>query len=281
MSDFDSEELLSARNDALLQKYALGGRVDHNDLNRIAHLISEEISESRKAALLSKYMDAKISRHDMDELRKMGALPDEDVKSASDVRFVRTYEELARQLGVTRKTIQRIQKDRGDYPSPRADGRHSVEAWLTFFIENGIAKTEPDGAMDDKPVTVADWKAREVQLKCQKLEIENAKILGRLVDSNDVEVGIASLMGAMRQAMNNLPGMLAQKMLHLKDFHEAEEIVQGAVDGVLRILERCDFLEDEPDLIESTNDEDDPNDDDPDEPPPSLTRKRGGTKRKK
>lgn len=199
----------------------------------------------------------------------------------SSVQFVRTYEELARQLGTTRKTIQRVQKDRGDYPSPRADGRHSVEAWLTFFAENGIAKTDVEGAEDDKPVTVADWKAREVQLKCQKLEIENAKILGRLVDSNDVEVGIASLMGAMRQSMNNLPGMLAQKMLHLKDFHEAEEIVQGAVDGVLRILERCDFMDDEPDLIEASNDEDDPNDDDLDSPPPSLAKKRGGTKRKK
>ena len=195
--------------------------------------------------------------------------------------YVRTFDELGRHLGCSRQTIYNVQKRRADCPQTRADGRHNVADWLKFFIDNGIARTDPDGADEDKPVTVADWKAREVQLKCQKLEIENAKILGRLVDSNDVEVGIASLMGAMRQSMNNLPGMLAQKMLHLKDFHEAEEIVQGAVDGVLRILERCDFMDDEPDLIEASNDEDDPNDDDLDSPPPSLVKKRGGTKRKK
>ncbi len=192
----------------------------------------------------------------------------------SKVQFVRTYEELARQLGCTRKTIQRIQKDRGDYPSPRPDGRHSVEAWMAFFAENAIAKTDPDGADEDKPVTVADWKAREIELKCQKLEIETLKILGKLVDANEVEAGVSVIMGAARQALNNLPGSLALKMLHLTDFHEAEEIVQNAVNGVLRALERCEFFDEPQESSSAETPQDDDDDSDLDDQPLTLTKRK-------
>jgi hypothetical protein len=170
-------------------------------------------------------------------------------------------------------TINRIQRSRGDYPSPRADGRHSVEAWMTFFAENNIAKTDPEGADEDKPVTVADWKARELQLKCQKLEIETMKILGKLVDANAVEAGISVIMGAARQALNNLPGSLAQKMLHLTDFHEAEEIVQGAVDTVLRTLERCEFFAEDGPTVPTVEDEEDDDDSYLDDEPLSITKR--------
>ncbi len=190
-----------------------------------------------------------------------------------NVRFVRTYDELSRHLGCSRKTIQRIQRERADYPSPRADGRHNVAEWMKFFTDNAIAKTDPDGADEDKPVTVADWKARELQLKCQKLEIETMKILGKLVDANAVEAGISVIMGAARQALNNLPGSLAQKMLHLTDFHEAEEIVQGAVDTVLRTLERCEFFAEDGPTAPPVEDEEDDDDSDLDDEPLSITKR--------
>jgi hypothetical protein len=197
-------------------------------------------------------------------------------RPSAEVKFVRTYDELSRHLGCNRKTIQRIQRDRADYPQPRADGRHNVPEWQRFFIDNAIARTDPDGADEDKPVTVADWKAREIELKCQKLEIETMKILGKLVDANEVEAGVSVIMGAARQALNNLPGSLALKMLHLTDFHEAEEIVQNAVNGVLRALERCEFL-DEPQItegIEAAPQDDDDDDSELDDQPLTLTKRK-------
>lgn len=157
--------------------------------------------------------------------------------------FVRTQDELAQRLSVSRKTIQNVMNRRDDYPRPRADGRHDVAAWLKFFADNHIAGADAEGAKEDRPVTVADWKSRELELKCDRLELENAKMAGELVMAKDVEAGISSLLAAARQALNNLPGRAGQKVLHLTDYHEAEEILQAEVDLVLRVLERCEFLQ--------------------------------------
>lgn len=164
--------------------------------------------------------------------------------------FAKTYDELAQRLGLTRKTLQNAGKRHPeDVPRPRADGRHDVAAWSQFILKHNIARTaegiETAATEEgqDKPVTVTDWKARELELKCEKLSIENAKVAGELVAANDVEAGLSSLLAAARQALNNLPGRAAQKVLHLTDFHEAEELLQGEVDVVLRVLERCDFLD--------------------------------------
>lgn len=164
--------------------------------------------------------------------------------------FAKTYDELAQRLGLTRKTLQNAAKRfPADVPRPRADGRHDVAAWSRFVITHNIARTAEgietaasDGG-DDRPITVTDWKAKELELKCEKLSIENAKVAGELVAANDVEAGLSSLLAAARQALNNLPGRAAQKVLHLTDFHEAEDILQAEVDLVLRVLQRCEFLD--------------------------------------
>ena len=164
--------------------------------------------------------------------------------------FAKTYDELAQRLGLTRKTLQNAGKRHPeDVPRPRADGRHDVAAWSRFLIAHNIARTAegaesaPTEHGQDQPVTVTDWKARELELKCEKLSLDNAKAAGELVAANDVEAGLSSLLAAARQALNNLPGRAAQKVLHLTDFHEAEELLQGEVDLVLRVLERCEFLD--------------------------------------
>lgn len=164
--------------------------------------------------------------------------------------FAKTYDELAQRLGLTRKTLQNAGKRHPeDVPRPRADGRHDVAAWSRFILKHNIARTA-EGAEtaateegQAQPVTVTDWKARELELKCEKLSLDNARAAGELVAAHDVEAGLSSLLAAARQAMNNLPGRAAQKVLHLTDFHEAEELLQGEVDLVLRVLERCEFLD--------------------------------------
>ncbi|MBK8037744.1 MAG: phage terminase large subunit family protein [Verrucomicrobiaceae bacterium] len=46
--------------------------------------------------------------------------------------------------------------------------------------------------------------------------------------------------------MNNLPGRLAQKILNVSDFHEAEELIAQEVNVVLKTLQNADFLEASP-----------------------------------
>lgn len=157
--------------------------------------------------------------------------------------FVKTYDELAGRLGVSRKSIQNWQKRLpDDFPRPRADGRHEVAAWVAFMASHHLAASDPDGHPDDRPVTIADWKARELELKCEKLQIENSKVAGELVAAAEVESGLSQLVSAFRQALNNLGPRLASKILNVSDYHEAEEIISQEINVVLKTLQNADFL---------------------------------------
>lgn len=157
--------------------------------------------------------------------------------------FARTWDELALRVQTSRKTLQNVQKRfPGQFPPPRPDGRHEVAAWLKFFIEHNINRAAEDLA-DNQPITVTDWKAREIELKCTKLEIENAKTAGELIDAAEVESGTSHLVSGFRQALNNFVPRLADKIVGVKDYHEAEELIQSEVNVVLRTLQSCAFLE--------------------------------------
>ena len=151
--------------------------------------------------------------------------------------YVRTQEDLANRLGCTRKTVSNVMREYPGHPPTKADGRYDVAAWQEFFREHGIKEG------DDEPQSVKDWKARQLQLQCERLEIENGKRAGKLLDAAEVEAGISSLMSAVRQALNNVEGSLAERVLHLADYHEAKEIIREELNGAYRILQRCDYLE--------------------------------------
>jgi hypothetical protein len=163
--------------------------------------------------------------------------------------FAKTYDELAQRFAVTRKTLQNASnRFPDDAPKPRADGRHDVAAWSQFLVKHNIARTAENIASapsDDeltRPVSVTDWKAEELKLKCTKLQLENAKVAGALVDAAEIESGVSVLVQAFRQALNNLPPRLAGKIIGITDYHEAEEIILEEINVVLRTLQRCDFL---------------------------------------
>lgn len=161
--------------------------------------------------------------------------------------FAKTYDELAQRFGVTRKTLQNAQKRHpDDAPRPRPDGRHDVAAWSQFLIKHNIARTAENiaGAPTDenRPVSVTDWKARELELKCEKLQIENGKVAGELIAAAEVESGLSQLVSAFRQALNNLGPRLASKVLNISDYHEAEEVITQEINVVLKTLQNADFL---------------------------------------
>lgn len=165
--------------------------------------------------------------------------------------YAKTYDELAQRLGLTRKTLQNAGKRHPeDVPRPRPDGRHDVGAWSEFVIRfniarsaEGIANAASTESEQQGPITVSDWKAVELKLKCERLQIENGKVAGELVDGAEVEAGLSTLVAAFRQALNNFTPRLAAKILNVTDYHEAEEIIESEVNVVLRTLQRCEFME--------------------------------------
>lgn len=163
-------------------------------------------------------------------------------KPAGDSRFARNYNELADALGVSRKTVYQVRLDHGDAPKPCADGRHDVAAWRKHFLDKNI-KGASEESDDGAPLTVTGWRAREIALKCAKLEMLNAQTAGKLIEAAAVEAGTSAMVSGFRQALNNLVQRLASKILGIKDFAEAEEIVQEEVNVVLRTLQRCDFIQ--------------------------------------
>jgi DNA-binding transcriptional MerR regulator len=149
-------------------------------------------------------------------------------------RSADSYVELAKELGVSRQALHNWRHIEGA-PEAQSNGQHVVKSWREFIAKHGLKSSEG-------MTTINDWKMRKVEHECEKLAILNAKLAGTLCEAAEVEAGISALLGAIRQAMNNLPARGAAKMLNISDHHEAEEILQEEVNVVLKTLLRGDFL---------------------------------------
>lgn len=217
-------------------------------------LTPEQLEESRRRQvenLLAKQAKGKTLTAAEQRTILAAAAASEVVTTAN---YVTTYDALAKALGITRPGLHKVcQRFPSEFPTPKADGRHDVALWLAFFAKhniNGAAEAIPLTGSDDEaedvesgPVTVQEWKAEEIKLKCAKLNLENARVSGTLVYAADVERGVSVLVQSFRQALNNMPDRLAGKIVGITDYHEAVEITQEEVNVILRTLQRCDFLQ--------------------------------------
>lgn len=171
--------------------------------------------------------------------------------------FAKDQDELGRRLDISRKTIgnclRRFKTAVPPVPTTRADGRYDVAAWAAFLRAHNIARkaeggesapSTPDGAADASQglETVVDWKKEKLRLECVRIQLENGKVEGQLVEAADMESQLGVMVSAFRTAANNLPGRASQKLIGLRDFHDIEEILQAEVAVMLRTLEACEFL---------------------------------------
>lgn len=174
-------------------------------------------------------------------------------------RYAKDQIELARLLGVTRQTVgnclRHYKTARPPVPQTKADGRYDVEAWREFLLAHNIARKAESVPADELPDvetdegntrTVADWKAEKVRLDCERIEINNRKLKGELVEVAELEPMLGAMLSAFRTAANNLPGRASQKLIGLRDYHDVEEILKAEVAVTLRTLEACPFLPDQP-----------------------------------
>ena len=150
--------------------------------------------------------------------------------------------ELAVMLGVSRQSVHRWVKAHDDSPVPDHNGMHDVEAWRSFIAARELNNSNRTIAENDTQ-EAADWKEEKLRLECERISIGNAKLAGTLMEASEVEAGLSALLGGLRQAINNLPGRLADKVLHITDHHEAEEIITEEANVLLKTIGKCEFLD--------------------------------------
>jgi transposase-like protein len=150
--------------------------------------------------------------------------------------------ELAVILGVARQTLNRWRREHDDAPEPDHNGLHDVEAWRDFIADRGLNQSNRTASDNDSPET-SYWKEEKLRLECERIAIGNAKLAGTLMEASDVEAGLSALLGGLRQAINNVPGRMADKVLHLTDHHEAEEVITEEMNVLLRTIQKCDFFD--------------------------------------
>jgi phage terminase Nu1 subunit (DNA packaging protein) len=150
--------------------------------------------------------------------------------------------ELSAILSVNRRSISRWVKDHTDAPIPDHNGLHDVEAWRSFIASHELNQSNRTAGANDSQET-ADWKEEKVRLECERIAIGNAKLAGTLIEADEAKAALSALIGGLRQAINNVPGRMADKVLHITDHHEAEEIITEEMNVLLKTIAKCDFLE--------------------------------------
>jgi hypothetical protein len=119
---------------------------------------------------------------------------------------------------------------------------HDVEAWRSFIEARRLNQSNHKASENDSEA-VAYYKDEKLRLECERIAMGNAIQDGRLLPAADAEAALSALLGGLRQAINNMPGRAADKMLHITDHHEAEEILQQEMKVLLKTIAACAFFD--------------------------------------
>lgn len=150
---------------------------------------------------------------------------------ASAVAFAHNQVDLARLLGVTRKTIQRHLKREGN-PGARADGRYDVLAWREYLKAFGSA-----GEDEADKIDAGRERARNILLKNERLEFDLAVARREYVSAEEVEKAVAAMIGTARRRLLSGPPTLAPQVVGVT-IPEAEKLLQEWIHSVLSLLHK-------------------------------------------
>jgi len=153
--------------------------------------------------------------------------------------YVTSYNELARRLGRSRKSILRWRKrfeNDPELPFQRGD-RHSVSAWLRFMRLRGLFLAL-DQDKDDKS-SKAYWDRERSRLEFEKSRFEFEIQKGLQVPIPELGPVVTRMLSGFRTALNMMPGTAARWLVGLRDYHEIKAKLQSEIDVVLGTLGRA------------------------------------------
>ncbi len=189
--------------------------------------------------------------------------------------YVGTWEDVAKELGVDRRTLQDARKRFGkDTPADRADGRKPVaewKAWADRHALNGRSKNAE--LVDERAIKL---ETARLNLEVKRFEFEKAR--EKMLPVAQFEAALGVTMQNFGAALDAHPGRATGKILNRVraalvvsmrarlspavfslvdealsrdgaiDFADVEEVLRAEVDLILRTLSECAYLEAEPGL---------------------------------
>ena len=139
------------------------------------------------------------------------------------------YVELAKALGVTRRTLQNWRK-RKDAPQPAANGFHDVQAWREFMQRNDL-HGEP--AASDEETAL---RARKLLAEVEEKELRLAVKKGEYVALSEVRETWTKLISRAKDLLRNKFEMELPPILSGLDATGIQAECRRAIDEVLTLL---------------------------------------------
>jgi predicted DNA-binding transcriptional regulator AlpA len=192
-----------------------------------AKLITEENAEKVKQKVVSNIL-TKVREGKTPTAMEMELL--DKYTASSDVGFSGTYAknqtELAKLIGVDRKTIQRWRKD-PTFPKPKADGRYTlseVVAWKDSMGSTAGDLTSKESAQ-----------VKSILLQNEKLEIQVGILKSEYTPNVDIDQEVAEMVQQAKRELLALPSSLAPQVIG-QTVAEAEKIIKQSLVEALRSL---------------------------------------------
>ena len=149
--------------------------------------------------------------------------------SPAEATVAENYVELARILGVTRRTIQNWRK-RSGAPKPAANGFHDVAAWREFMTRHDLKGDAP--AADEETAL----RARKLLAEVEERELRLAVKKGDYVSIEEVRQTWTRLVGRAKELLRNKFENELPPILSGLDATAIQEECRRAIDEVLGVL---------------------------------------------
>jgi hypothetical protein len=160
-----------------------------------------------------------------------GYIESSDADTPIGLAWVQNQTDLARELGVNRKTIQRWLKIEG-CPQTASDGRYNVTEWRKWASDNNF---KVSGGDDDE--SKLKLEAKRLLLINQKLEFDMAIKRGEYTHNDDVETMFVMMVQNAKKVLLALPSNASPQVVGLS-VPEAEIRLREIVDEALSQLQR-------------------------------------------
>lgn len=157
-----------------------------------------------------------------------------------------TFDELAKELGTTRRSLNSWKLKHDDHPEPKADGRHEVKLWREWMLLHNLKGSADDAATTSEGTeekSAKEWKAEQEKYKARKLKLEVEQKEGKLLDRSKVEKTWGTALTSFRKASDSIAPRAAKLVSSAMTETEIAEKIREEVDHAMRILEAVDYLE--------------------------------------
>lgn len=151
------------------------------------------------------------------------------VKAGDTPAVAGDYSELARILGIARRTMNRWRK-RPDAPPPGANGFHEVKPWREFMERNNLHGDAPGTPLEDS------LRARKMLAEVEERELRLAVKKREYVALEEVRECWTKNVGKAKDLLRNKFEMELPPILSGLDATAIQEECRRAIDEVLTIL---------------------------------------------